>query len=79
MKELVEYVAVNIVDRPEAVRVVELRERDRVVVRLVVDPADMGKVIGKEGRIAQALRTLLKVAAAQQGSQALLIIEPSES
>ncbi|MCX6020548.1 MAG: KH domain-containing protein [Chloroflexi bacterium] len=79
MKELVEYVATNIVDRPEAVRVVEVRERDRVVVRLVVDPADMGKVIGKEGRIAQALRTLLKVAAAQQGSQALLIIEPSES
>lgn len=78
MKELVEYIAANIVDNPDAVQAFEQRERDRVVVRLVVDPEDMGKVIGKEGRIAQAIRTLLKVAAAQEGTQALLIIQSTD-
>jgi len=77
MKELVEYVAANLVDNPAAVQVTEHRERDRIIVRLVVDPEDMGRVIGKEGRIAQAIRTLMKVAAAQRGAQALLVIEPA--
>lgn len=78
MKELVEYIAANIVDKPDAVQTFEHRERERVVVRLVVDPEDMGRVIGKEGRIAQAIRTLLKVAAAQEGTQALLIIQSTD-
>lgn len=78
MKELVEYIAANIVDNPDAVQTFEERDRDRVVVRLLVDPEDMGRVIGKEGRIAQAMRTLLKVAAAQEGAQAMLVIQSTD-
>jgi len=57
----VEYVAKWVVDDPEAVRVSQRGREGRVTVRLEVDPDDMGRVIGKEGRIANAMRTLLTV------------------
>ncbi len=76
MKELVEYIAMGLVENPDAVIVTESPERDRVVVHLEVAPEDMGKVIGKEGRIAQAIRTLMKVAATQEGLQPMLVIGP---
>lgn len=70
MKELVEYIARGLVEEPDQVRVTESGGGARRVVNLRVAPADMGKVIGKQGHIAQAIRTLLKVAAAREGSNA---------
>lgn len=74
MKDLVEYMARQLVDDPAAVSVDELRQGDRVVLRLHVGPADMGRVIGRQGRIAQAMRTLLRVAAAESHTYATLEI-----
>jgi predicted RNA-binding protein YlqC (UPF0109 family) len=63
MKELLILVAKRLVDQPDAVEVIE-EERDGItVLRLKVAPDDMGKVIGKQGRIARAIRTLVKAAA----------------
>lgn len=74
MKDLIEYIARSMVDNEEEVSVSLVPEGDRIIVRLQVDPRDMGKVIGKEGKIAQAMRTLLKVAATLEGRQAILVI-----
>lgn len=74
MKELIEYMARGLVDNPDAVEVEEERQGDRVVYHLYVADDDMGKVIGKEGRIANALRTMLKVASVRNGTYAILEI-----
>jgi predicted RNA-binding protein YlqC (UPF0109 family) len=74
MKELIEYLARSIVDDPEQVSVWEERSGDRIIYRLTVAEPDMGKVIGKQGRIANAMRTLLKVAAVRRGTRASLEI-----
>jgi len=74
MKELIEYIAKSIVDKPEEVRVTEEATEDGIILRLEVAPEDMGKVIGKEGRIAKAMRTLLRVAAIRKGTRATLEI-----
>ena len=74
MKELVEYIAKSLVDHPEQVRVAELAGEQSIVVELQVAQEDMGKVIGKEGRIANAIRALIKVAAAREGKLARLDI-----
>jgi len=74
MKELIEYMAKSLVDSPEEVQVTEERDGDRIVLHLLVAEPDMGKVIGKQGRIAQAMRTLLKVAAGKRGERAFLEI-----
>ncbi|MGB6836350.1 MAG: KH domain-containing protein [Dehalococcoidia bacterium] len=74
MKELIEYLARSIVDDPEQVSVWEERSGDRIIYHLTVAEPDMGKVIGKQGRIANAMRTLLKVAAVRRGSRASLEI-----
>jgi len=74
MKELIEFLARSLVDNPDDVRVEEEQDEDRVVLRLYVAEGDMGKVIGKQGRIANAMRDLLKVAAARQGTRASLEI-----
>jgi predicted RNA-binding protein YlqC (UPF0109 family) len=74
MKELIEFLARSLVNDPAAVRVEEEGDSDRVVLRLYVADDDMGKVIGKQGRIANALRDLLKVAAARRGERARLEI-----
>ena len=62
MDKLVEYIAKNLVDHPEAVRVTKREEDDSVIIELSVDPEDTGKVIGKQGRIAKAIRTVVKAA-----------------
>ncbi len=67
-KELVEYVARSLVDNPDAVAVEVHDEGDAQVVELHVAEEDMGKVIGRNGSVAKALRTLLKVMAAREGS-----------
>ncbi len=74
MKELVEYIARSLVDHPEQVRVTAIEGAQSVVLELRVAQEDMGKVIGKEGRIANAMRTLLKVSATKEGKLAVLEI-----
>ncbi len=62
MDKLVEMIAKSLVDHPEAVQVTRREEDDCVVIELSVDPSDTGKVIGKSGRIAKAIRTVVKAA-----------------
>ena len=62
MGKLVEFIAKSLVDHPEAVRVTKREEEDSVVIELSVDPEDTGKVIGKQGRIAKAIRSIVKAA-----------------
>jgi hypothetical protein len=74
MKELIEYIAKSIVDKPEEVRVTEEEDAGQIILHLTVAPEDMGKVIGRQGRIAQAMRSLLRVAAVRAGARAVLEI-----
>ena len=62
MKELVEVIAKSLVDNPDEVVVTEEEEGKNITVKLHVAPSDMGKVIGKQGRIARAIRTVVKAA-----------------
>ena len=62
MRELVDYLARGLVDRPEEVEVEEIEEADALVFELKVAEEDLGKVIGKQGRTARAIRTLLRAA-----------------
>jgi hypothetical protein len=75
MKELVEYIARNLVDNPDAVQVRESRGDYMVRVQLTVDPEEKGKVIGREGKIARAMRTIVNAAAARDGRRGVLEIE----
>lgn len=74
MKEFVEYIVKHLVDRPDQVRVAEVFGETTVVYELRVDRADMGKVIGRDGRTAQAIRTLLSAVARKSGVHATLEI-----
>jgi predicted RNA-binding protein YlqC (UPF0109 family) len=74
MKELVEYIAKSIVSAPNDVKVTEETEEDRLVIKLEVAADDKGRVIGKQGRVAEAMRTLLRVAATKQGIRVRLEI-----
>jgi predicted RNA-binding protein YlqC (UPF0109 family) len=67
MKELVEYIAKSIVSAPNDVKVTEETVEDRLVIKLEVAADDKGRVIGKQGRVAEAMRTLLRVAATKEG------------
>jgi predicted RNA-binding protein YlqC (UPF0109 family) len=73
-KELVEYVAKTLVDDPGAVQVTEVEDEEGTVIELHVAEDDMGKVIGRNGSVAKALRTLLKVTAAREGGSVTLEI-----
>ncbi|MFX4261740.1 KH domain-containing protein [Pelotomaculum propionicicum] len=74
MKELVEILAKALVDQPEKV-VVNMIEKDKsTLIELQVAPEDMGKVIGKQGRIAKAIRSVVKVAAARQKKKVVVEI-----
>ena len=66
MKELVEVIAKSLVEKPEEVVTTETETDDAIVVELKVDPSDMGKVIGRQGRIAKAIRTVVKAAASKE-------------
>lgn len=63
MKELLEVIAKNLVDNPSSVSVNEVQTEDSIVLELNVDSNDMGKVIGKQGKIAKAIRTVVKASA----------------
>ena len=69
MSEIVEYVAKALVDEPDEVKVVEQEGSDRLIIRLDVADNDMGRVIGRNGRIASAIRSLLKVAAIKEDAR----------
>ncbi|MBU0968319.1 MAG: KH domain-containing protein [Proteobacteria bacterium] len=74
MKELVNFIATSLVDQPQAVEVNETAQEDAVVVELRVAKEDLGKVIGKQGRTARAIRVLLSAAATRQDKRARLEI-----
>ncbi|MCK4726127.1 MAG: KH domain-containing protein [Anaerolineales bacterium] len=75
MKELIEYIATSLVDDPTQVEVDEYRRGSSINLRLHVAKEDMGRVIGRRGRVANAMRNLLRVAAAQEGKRASLDVE----
>ncbi len=74
MKELVEVIAKALVDHPEEVSVNEKNEGRTIVLELHVAEGDMGKVIGKQGRIAKAIRSVVKAAAAQEDKKVVVDI-----
>ncbi len=74
MRQLVEYIAKSLVDKPEEVEIREIDNEQSVVLELHVAPEDMGRIIGKQGHIARAVRVLLKASAARQGKRAILEI-----
>ena len=74
MKELLEYHAKSLVDNPDEVQVKLLEAEKTVVLELRVSPEDMGKIIGKQGRIAQAIRTVIRAAAVKEGKRVVVEI-----
>ena len=75
MKELVEVIAKALVDNPDEVAVTESVKDDEIVVELTVASSDMGKVIGKQGRIAKAIRSVVKAAASKDDTKVIVEIQ----
>jgi hypothetical protein len=75
MKELVEVIAKALVDNPDEVAVTETLKDDEIVLQLTVAPSDMGKVIGKQGRIAKAIRSVVKAAASKEDKKVTVDIQ----
>ena len=74
LEELLTWVARRLVDEPDAVRVEAVESEDATVLRLHVAPGDVGKVIGRQGRLARALRTLVRAAGGRAGRRMVLEI-----
>jgi predicted RNA-binding protein YlqC (UPF0109 family) len=74
VKELVLYLAKSLVDHPEEVEVNEIEGDRSIILELKVSPEDMGKIIGKQGRIAKAIRTVVKAAATKEGKRVVVEI-----
>lgn len=74
MGELVEYLAKSLVDNPDLVKVKEIEGSQSLIIELSVAPEDMGKVIGKQGRIAKAIRTVVKAAATKENKRVMVEI-----
>jgi hypothetical protein len=74
MKEIVEYIARAIVNAPDEVKVTEETDAGGIVIKLEVNAEDKGRVIGKQGRVAEAMRTLLRVVATKAGNRVRLEI-----
>ena len=74
MRELVEIIAKALVDSPEDVKVNEIQGEQSVIIELKVAPEDMGKVIGKQGRIAKSIRTVVKAAAIKENKRVVVEI-----
>ena len=75
MKELVEIIAKSLVDAPDEVVVTETTDDDTIKIELSVAPEDMGKVIGKQGRIAMAIRTVVKAASSKADKKVIVDIK----
>lgn len=74
MKDIVEYIAKSIVSYPDEVQIIEEHDGNLVILKLEVAPDDKGKVIGRQGRVAQAMRVLIRVAAVKEETRASLEI-----
>lgn len=74
MKELVEFIAKSLVDNPDAVIVNEVNGEQSIILKLTVAPEDMGKIIGKQGRIAKSIRTVIKAVAVKQNKRVIVEI-----
>ena len=74
MKELVEVIAKSLVDHPDEVVVTENEKEDAVIIELKVGSSDMGKVIGRQGRIAKAIRTVVKAASSKSDKKVVVDI-----
>jgi uncharacterized protein len=74
-RELIEYVAGSLVDHPDEMSLTEVAEEGVTVYHLHVSPRDIGKVIGRRGRVARAMRTLLKVSSIQNHTRSVLEID----
>jgi len=74
VRELVEFLAKSLVDNPDQVQVKEVEGDRSIVLELTVASEDMGKVIGKQGRIAKAIRTVVKAAATREGKKVVVEI-----
>ena len=74
MKEIVEYIAKALVDFPEQVNVQQVEGERSIILELRVAPEDMGKVIGKQGRIAKAIRTVVNAAAVKENKRVMVEI-----
>jgi hypothetical protein len=74
MKELVEYIVKSIVNEPDSVTITEEESDTGLLIKLDVAPEDKGRVIGREGRVAEAIRTLLRVKAAKDNTRVRLQI-----
>ena len=74
MKDLLEYIIKSIVAEPNAVKITEENSEEGLLIKLEVAPDDKGRVIGRQGRVAQALRTLLRVKAAKEDKRVRLEI-----
>ena len=75
MREMIEYIARALASNPEAVSVTEEEEGERIFLHLSVDDQDKGKVIGRDGRVAQSMRSLLRVAAVKADTRVSLEID----
>jgi len=74
MKELIEVIAKALVKNPEQVEVTEQADRETLIYEIKVAPEDMGKIIGKQGRIAKAMRTVVKAAATRENKRVMVEI-----
>jgi predicted RNA-binding protein YlqC (UPF0109 family) len=74
MEDLIEYIAKSLASKPEEVKVTSEKDDERLILRLEVAEEDKGKIIGRQGKVAQAMRALLRVAAVKDGTRAVLEI-----
>lgn len=79
MKEFIEFIAKNLVDDPDNVRVDETVEENKIIVKLHVSRSDLGKIIGKQGRTAKSIRTLFTAVAAKHNKSGHLEIDEGKS
>lgn len=79
MKNLLEYIVSVIVEKPEEVKIEQSTQDEMEVLNLTVAPDDMGKIIGKNGQIIKALRTLLRTAAFQKGTKVQIFLQDSST
>jgi predicted RNA-binding protein YlqC (UPF0109 family) len=75
MKELTQFIVSRLADKPDAVKVEESMDGDLTVLTLLVDEGDKGKVIGKQGKVIKAIRSLVSVAAQKEGKRAVVEID----
>lgn len=75
MKDLLRMIATELVDHPEQISISEREEDNKIILELRVAPEDMGKVIGKQGRIAKSIRTIIKATTASESKKVVVDIK----